>query len=261
MQALDIDESRPALGECKCIAEEDVIASRESNQVVYKDVDWAFVTPPNSRDVVEKKVEKFFETVEKQVNAGRTPMKFLDYWKEGYARFKSGQEPPINGTSVKDWSSISPAQVKAFLASSRRTIEDVAAAIDVGLRRVGMGGIDIKNKAQAWLKSTVDHGAVTIENAQLKKENEQLKITIDSLEGKVRALSAQTQAAQERAPLDIEPTYSPVITANDILEPVTAQAPAVVPEISLVDQYKAITGRKPHPKASEKAIRARIAKG
>jgi FtsZ-binding cell division protein ZapB len=193
-EILERDENRPAYVRFERRAVTDSERTLSEGHHVSKDEDYALITPPYSKDVVEKKVAAWFVSVEKNVRAGRIPQKHLDLWKESYRRWQDGQEPPVDGTPIKDWSSVSPAQCKNLLNAGCRSVEDLAQANDEAMRRLGMGAHDLKNKARAWLQAAKDHGPLTMQIASLEKENDQLKGTIQSLQDQIKRFEIRMDA-------------------------------------------------------------------
>jgi len=245
-------EERPAWVQFETRTIENKRESLKSGHYVGKDVDFVLVTPAYSKDCYEQKVELWFESVDRNVKNGRMPREWADHWRKAYQAWKQGQEIPVNGTPIKGWSVLSPSQEKMLLSLNVRTIEDLAAANDEGLRRMGMGGVDLRNKAIAWLKSSQDHGMVTQENAALLNENRQLKGTIESLEGKIKSLQQQVQNIAE---VNIE-TFRPEsgITAEDILE-----STQEVSDLDILrEEYKKTFGKTPHHLMREKGIIAKL---
>ena len=254
-EILERDENRPAYVRFERRAVTDSQKTLSEGHHVAKDEDYALITPPYSKDVVEKKVAAWFVSVEKNVRAGRIPQKHLDLWKESYRRWQDGQEPPVDGTPIKDWSSISPAQCKNLLNAGCRSVEDLAQANDEAMRRLGMGANDLKNKARAWLQAAKDHGPLTMQIASLEKQNEQLKGTIESLQDQIKRFEIRMDAQDgevsqgiKRTPTpmeryaEVEPTAYPPLS-NDIQNG-AVYSPAS--ELSLSDQYQEKFGKKPH---------------
>ncbi|MBT8450009.1 MAG: hypothetical protein KJO69_09980 [Gammaproteobacteria bacterium] len=229
---------------------EDKRESLSQGRYISKDVDFALITPPYSKDCIEMKVGRWLENQERHVKNGRIPAEWLKRWKQAYQAFVEGNEIPENGTPIRDWGSISPAQREMIIRSGIRTIEDLAGCNDEGLRRLGMGGRDLVNKAKSWLKSVNDYGKVSMQNAALEKENEQLQITVASLEEKVEALSKMVKTEKESK--SYESTYEQkpveVITAADILDD----------EPSLQEQYREKFGKAPHWKMKDETIRQKL---
>lgn len=206
-------EERPAYVQFERRAIEDKAASLREGRYVGKDVDFALVTPPYSKDLVEYKVSTWLDNIERNLRDGRIPQHFADQWKEAYRKWQNGQEVPLNGTPIKTWGAISPAQQKALISMNCLTVEDLALINDEGMKRIGMGAVELKQKAVTWLASLKDHGAVTVELATLKTENKVLLDTVESLTQKVEALSKMIPNQPQYIHQEPE-----TITANDLLE-------------------------------------------
>lgn len=171
------------------IAVEDAAASREAGHYVARDVDMAYVTPPYSKDIMKYKVANWFDSLKTDAMNGRIPPEWVDKYKAAYEAWKNGQELPVDGFPIKGWGVCSPAQQETLIKLHILTVEQLAAANDEGLRRIGMGAYDLKNKADTWLKQLNKAGKPTIEIAALKKENESLKGSVASLEKRISDLT------------------------------------------------------------------------
>ena len=227
---LDRDEDRPAYVRFERRAVKDSEATLAAGHYKSKDEDYALITPPYSKDLVEKKVATWFKQVEANVVSGRVPEKHFHLWKETYKRWLEGQDAPVNGTSVKDWNTLSPAQCKNLIGAGCRTIEDLAQANDEAIRRIGMGAHDLKNKAKAWLQAAKDHGPLTMEVESLKKENDTLKASLDALQEQMKLMQIQLEGK------------------NDVIGKALYETPEVIEfeKPTLAEQYQAKFGKPPH---------------
>lgn len=247
---LDRDEDRPAYVQFERRAVTDGEATLRAGHHVSKDEDYALITPPYSKDMVEKKVSIWFSQVDRNVKGGRIPARHFDLWKESYKRWLEGQEPPVDGTSVKDWSSISPAQCQNLINAGCRTIEDLAQINDEGIRRLGMGGHELKNKAKAWLQAAKDHGPLTMEVSKLRNENEQLKGSIGSLQEQIKLMSIRLDAqSDEKTNHSQESGFS-----NDFSNTEYIAKNLIKPEGTPAEQYEEKFGKKPHHRMKEETI-------
>jgi hypothetical protein len=208
-------EERPSYVQFETRTMEDKVASVREGRYVAKDFDVVLVTPSYSKDCVEYKVDQWLVNIERNLREGRIPEKWAEHWRESYKRWKAGQELPLSGTPIKGWGVISPAQQANLIAMNCRTVEDLAAANDDGLRRMGMGAVDLRTKARTWLASMNDHGGVTVKMATIEQENEVLKTTVESLTKQVEALKAMVKAEPQQVEYRQE---SNEITASDILD-------------------------------------------
>lgn len=207
-------ETRYAYVRFKRVAVEDKAASLAQSRYVAKDVDYALITPPYSKDVAEIKVSTWLATAENDVRNGRVPAEVLKSWKEAHTAWLNGQEMPLRGTAIKAWGVISPAQQEMLIRMNILTVEDLAGVNDEGLRRIGMGSMELKTKAVAWLQQLNDKGPLTIEIAQVRAENTQLKASLDTLSTQVEQLR---RMIPHMAPVSEPASVTLSISADDIL--------------------------------------------
>lgn len=214
-------EERPAYVRFQRRPMKDAAASVREGRHVNKDVDFALVTPPYSRDVFEQVATEWLAQMKKEAGNGRLPVEWYERYEQQYERWKKGEEMPLHGTPIKGWAVISPAQMTNLIAINILTVEDLAAANEEGRRRIGMGAQELCDKAKAWLSQAKDKGPLTMENAALKAENSALKTQNEQLEARVKELSERVEILQRggllREHFD-QPEQSAGIEASDILE-------------------------------------------
>lgn len=177
----------------KTEAEEDLKASREKGRYIGMDVDYACITTPGTKDVLFERIPDWWEKKFDEVRNGRCPQAWLDKWQADYDRFKKGQELPTEGTPIRGWSQISPAQMEAIIRANILTVEDMATANDTALQMIGMGAVNVKYKAEAWLKQAKSKGPVTQELAAVKRERDSLQSQVATLEAQVTKLKAMVK--------------------------------------------------------------------
>lgn len=171
-------------------AVEDRDESIKQGKAMSKDVEYALITPMGSKDRVERVVSEWFEMLEKEVQDGRFPKAWLDGFKQSYTAWKNDQEVPLEGTSIKQWTYLSPAQVKNLLVWHIRTVEEVANANEETIRRIGMGGYSIVQAAKDYLAMTNDPKNKTV------SELAALRVTVETLTTANKALQAKFDEAQ-----------------------------------------------------------------
>lgn len=213
-------EERPATVRFETRAVENKQGSLEAGHWVGKEVDYALINAPYSRDVVEMKVESWFRNLDFDVMNGRLRPEWRDGYKAKYRAWKDGAELPPEGTPIKTWPVLSPAQVKHLLSINILTVEDLAGINGEGAQRIGMGAIDLKNKAAAWLSQAKDKGPLTIENAELKKRVASLEADVSAIAEQNRKLLARLEGSVAAAPAVVSST----ITADDIMPEVEQRA-------------------------------------
>jgi hypothetical protein len=196
---MDIKEDRPAYVKFERRAVEDRDATIKNGRYTTKDVDMAKITPPYSKDVIEQFVPEWLDSMEQNVRAGRLPEMWRDKYVAAYNAWKLGQEIPEDGTPIKGWAMLSPSQAANMIAIGVRTVEDLAKINDEGMKRYGMGALDLKNKAMAWLKSVSGPGKIAQENAALKAQVETLTAEKTKLVEQMNALAARLDTLERKA--------------------------------------------------------------
>lgn len=236
---------RPAFVQFERRPIEDKVASREEGRYIAKDVDFALVTPPYSKDQVVCRIDRWKDNLENNVRLGKIPKEWKDHYLRAYDAWKNGQELPLNGTPIKGWGMISPAQQEMLIHIKILTVEDLAGVNEEGQRRIGMGSIDLKNKARAWVTQNKDKGPLTQEVAALKNENAQLKASLESLQKQVDKMSQANQT------IPVIDSGVNGISATDILE-------TPVNDVDIYKQYEEKFGKKPHHKMKPETIEAAL---
>lgn len=212
-------DDRPAYVRFERVAIEDVAATLATGHYVAKDVDMALITPPYSKDVMKYKVKAWFDILDQDVRNNRIPQKWVDNYKEAYRAFQNGQEMPVNGSPIRGWGVISPAQQETLIKMNVLTVEDLAAMNDEGIKRVGMGGIDLKNKAKAWLLQLKDNGALTLQMADLQKKFANQEALINNQTEKLDDMKRRLSMYESTTTTDnVLPLHTDSIGVADILD-------------------------------------------
>jgi len=238
-------KERPAYVSFHRLPVEDKAKSLEMGHYVAKDVDMAHITAPYSKDIFKIKAAQWFADMARDVQLGKMPQDWADNYKKQYDAWKNGQELPLNGTPIRGWMVISPAQQETLIRMNVLTVEDAAEMNDEGLRNYGMGAADLKFKAKGWLSQAKDKGPLTMEIAAVQAENTILKGSVESLQKQVTGLMAMVQA-QQTSPA---PLVNTDISASDLLDD----------EINdPVAAYQAKFGKPPHHKMKRETIIAAL---
>lgn len=201
---------KPAHVTFRTVAKQLKQQSEREGRYIAKDVDMVDVRQIGSADSVTFEVAYWLKQNEADVSGERLPRSFADFYLESYNRWKSGQEMPVEGTPIRSWPVITPAQVEMLVSIGIRTVEDLSTLTDEGVKKVGMGGVDLKNKAKAWLAVAQDKGVITQQVTTLQKENALLKANLAALTETVELLKQSTDQKDR-------PT-APTIDAGDLLD-------------------------------------------
>ena len=179
---------------------ENVPASVKEGRVVWKDVDFVYITVPGSRDVQPEAVKDWWGKLEMQVQTGRMPEQWLREWRSAFEQYKKGNEIPLNGTPIKGWT-LAPGSVqKTLIDLGIHTVEALANANDEALSRIGIGAVNFKRRAEAWVKEHDTKEGPAVEIAALQAKNDELQKTVSSLTEKVEQLvSALSEKKAKKA--------------------------------------------------------------
>lgn len=175
---------------------EDRTQVAESGKFGWRDVDFAEITRPGHPDTVEREVEPLLIDWQKRADAGLLPAQWLEHLQRQYAAWKEGQEIPEAGTSIRLWPAVSPAQVEQLLSLKIRTVETLAGLDDAALGRVGMGAVELRNRARAWLEAADKTGKTAAKLEALQVQNATLTAQVAEMRTQLQAIAArQVKAA------------------------------------------------------------------
>lgn len=178
--------------------EQDVKESKAQGRMVWVERHYAKITPPGTRDEHFELIPQWWGKMEREVDAGRIMAQWLMTWQSNYERWKKGQEVPENGTPIRGWQMLSGAQQNTLCDMNVTTVEALADLTAEGVARIGMGGLELKRRAENWLleRDCVESGAVKM--SAIQRENEIMKETIKGLEEKVKELSESVDKKAKR---------------------------------------------------------------
>jgi len=177
-------KARPSYVKFELRSVEDREKSIEAGHVVFKDVAYAVITPQGGNLVVDREVTPWLADLNKRGDEN------AEHYEKIYEAWKAGNDAPVDGTRIQDWPSITPAQVDQLKYANCLSVEDLAAANEGMLARIGMGGRALKQKAQAWLDSANNTGKSAEELQALRVRTEEQNETIETMKAKIAALEA-----------------------------------------------------------------------
>ena len=193
---------------------EDREASKREGKYVGRDVEYVLITPAYGKDDVHKKVSVWKEDLYTKLQGGFISQEDYNFYIAKYEAWKKGLEAPPNGTPIKGWGICSPAQQKLLLSIGILTVEDLSTINDEGIRRIGMGGVELKRKAIARISQMQDKGPLTQKMAAVEAQNDNLKIQVETLMKQVHQLSELAKQAQT-VPV---PSASQDVTIADLVD-------------------------------------------
>jgi len=107
-----------------------------------------------------------------------------DNFSRQYERFKKGQNAVVDGSPLAQWPVVNKSQVKECAYFEIHSVEQLGELSDSTCKRMGMGYMELRGKARAWLLASKDTAVVTrqaVENERLQSEIEMLKEQIAQL--------------------------------------------------------------------------------
>jgi hypothetical protein len=201
----------------------------EAGNVLYVDADYAIITPPGSPNGTEKLVKEWLPILRKQVKDGMFPGAWLTEYEDAYRRWANDQEPIVNGTDVRNWPSVSPAEAKNLTLLGLVAVEDVADMNAEVMQRLGMGAVSLKQRAKDFLAAKTDLQPLVARLDAMQGQLNLKDVRIGELESKLQAMAhngvqGAVAAPAPIAPLDqrLEEARARVNTVSDAQEANTA---------------------------------------
>lgn len=185
---------RPPYVRFKRVAVRDHAKSTDAGYEVTRDEDFACITPPGSRDCVEKVATEWLKEIEAKSRNGDQgwPFEFVQGFRMAYEQYLQQNEMPPMGTPVRGFPLLQPSEQQRCLSANILTVEDLAAANEQSLSRIGMGARAMSEKASTWLRSRDDGSAkVASENVNLRAENDRLKDQLAKAQESIRDLERE----------------------------------------------------------------------
>jgi hypothetical protein len=197
-------------------AVEDRAASIAAGRYVAKDQDYVLITPHGSKDRIEQIAGEWLDTMDQEVRNKRLPEEWAKSYRRAYASWKEGNGIPLEGTPIINWPVVSPAQIELLKSLKVLTVEVLAGANEELIRRLGMGGRALVDKAKDFLQAADGPGKLAQEMEALRQMVVGLKARTETLEEQNQALRQQVRSGQQVG----EPQEA--FSASDILdEPAT----------------------------------------
>lgn len=172
----------------------------DGGQISYKDEDFVTITQTGGKDKVEKVVGDWLNNCRVNVQADRMPREWLQQYEMGYQMWKQQQVAPINGTPVRNWPLLTPAEVENLTKLNVLAVEDLATANEQTLAAIGMGGRALKQKALDWLQMKQNDGPVIEQLSSLKINFENLQKQVEALQKRNHELESANNVLS-RAPM------------------------------------------------------------
>jgi hypothetical protein len=160
---------------------EDLLASDQAGRRIFRDEERVEIIMPGN---------PYTRPVQRVTDEHRAK------WPKEYEAFKAGQEPAADGTPLEQWPRLRRGQVFELKALGFQTVEHVAQMDDQAVQRVGMGGRDLRNLANAFLDNAARMAALeqlTADNSSKDAAIANLQRQLDDLNKRLAVAPANTQ--------------------------------------------------------------------
>lgn len=178
---------------------EDREASLAAGHYVGKPVNMVRVRQAGSKDSIERVADDWVDSLPR--NPSVLPQ-WVVHFNAMYDQFKRGLDPVADGTHIKMWPAVSPAESKTLLSAGVRTVEDLALANEPMLLRIGMGARALQQKAVAWLDSAKTTGKAAAELDELRVKVAQLIASDEEKNKQIAELRLKAPPAGAKAVAD-----------------------------------------------------------
>ena len=159
-----------------------------------KDVAFARVTRPGSRDTLEVEAETWLQQLQHRAKQSLCPDSWAKGFREMFEAWKKGEEIPTSGTPIKGWQLMSPAAQNMIVQAGFRTVEELANASDSEAGAIGMGAVELRAKARLWLEQASGPGKVIERLNALEVQAKTLAETNAALDAENKRLRALYEA-------------------------------------------------------------------
>lgn len=193
----NLPEGRPPFVRFELRQVEDRDETIKQGHWVGRDVAYALITPRGSKDVHEQVATVWLENMAQEVREERFPQQWLNLFTDSFKRWTDGHEAKLDGTSLREWPPIRPAQLRMLTEVGIHTVEDLANANEEAIGFLGMGGRALATSAKNWLQASKDLGVPTAKIQALTAENDSLKLRTETLERHIQALMARQNAKDQ----------------------------------------------------------------
>lgn len=160
--------------------------SREEGRPIYEQRTFIKIMVPGGKTVQVREARTEYDPTDPQpLDTERFPRQ--------WAQFKANQEQIGNGTPLSEWSYLSKSQVMELKGLKIHTVDQLAAQSDAALANMGLGALDLRQRARAYLDQATG-GEVM---AKLQTELEDTKHQLAALRAQFEQLG---QPEEKRGP-------------------------------------------------------------
>ncbi len=154
------------------------VKTQEKGRPVHDRRIYVRIVTPGSRDEVDRPTRP------------DDKMRFPRQWEA----FERQDEEVAEGTPLEAWTLVNVAQVADLKAAKIHTVDQLAALSDTQMQTLGLGGMELRNQAKAFLSRAADTAGESALVAELATRDQ----TIEALKGEIDELRALIEAKPKR---------------------------------------------------------------
>ena len=113
-------------------------------------------------------------------------------FRAAWERFEREEEMAVDGTPVEAWPRLTLRQAYELKHNGFYTVESIANCSDANLRNLGLGGLSLREFAQAYIEAAKIGGVperLVAENTQLRNEMDVMTRTIEALRHQIEKIA------------------------------------------------------------------------
>lgn len=165
-------------------------ASEEAGRPIYKDVPHIKIMFPGDRTKQICRPIKVKDDSQGPSDANRFPRQ--------WAAFQSQELSVQDGTPLEQWPMVTKSQVLEFKSMHVHTVDSLASLSDLAVQNLGMGVLDLREKAKAWLSKATDGAEVSRLVAQTRDQAQQIELLQRQM-ADLHALYAEDKPKKQKA--------------------------------------------------------------
>lgn len=165
--------------------------STEAGRPIFDEFDYIEITTPGGKSKVSRKANE------------EDKKRFSSHWELYQAKQNGATGDMVIGTPIDQWPALSTGQVHEFRAIGIRTVDQIANLNDQGIQAIGMGGRELKARAQAFLakaSGNAEFEGLAAENERLSEQVALQKTQMEDMAARVEALTRQMTAQAQVVP-------------------------------------------------------------
>lgn len=170
-----------------------------NGEVEVKDILWALVMSPGSKDVLERPANEWLDSLDRHAKASRIPSTWPREYRAACEEWVKTQQLPTFGTPIKTWPPLTAAQRVTLSRANIHTVEDLAGAPEDVRARIGIGSEGLVSMARKWLASSGEASAMARQVETLSRDNAELVERNAALQSEVASLTMRLAQATSAA--------------------------------------------------------------